>query len=42
MDLELVRSSATTPMRDVHGSFSGSVDEYLAWAGRLLEQYGAT
>ena len=42
LDLELVRACYHADAVDVHGSFSGTVDEYLAWVGRLLEKYDAT
>jgi hypothetical protein len=42
LDLELVRACYHPDAVDVHGSFSGTVDEYLAWVGRLLEKYDAT
>ena len=42
MDLELVRSCYHDDAHDEHGSFSGTVDEYLAWVRPLLEKYDAT
>ena len=42
MDLELVRSCYHPDAHDEHGSFSGTVDEYLEWVGALLAKYDAT
>jgi hypothetical protein len=42
MDLELVRSCYHADARDEHGSFSGSVDEYIDWVAGLLAKYDAT
>ncbi len=42
MDLELVRSCYHDDARDEHGSFSGSVDEYIDWVAPLLAKYDAT
>jgi len=42
MDLALVRSCYHPDAVDDHGTFVGSVDEYLAWVERLLARYDAT
>jgi hypothetical protein len=42
MDLELVRACYHPDATDSHGSFSGTVDEFLAWIGRLLPRYAMT
>jgi SnoaL-like domain len=42
MDLELVRSCYHDDAHDEHGSFSGTVDEYLEWVGALIAKYDAT
>jgi hypothetical protein len=42
MDLELVRGCYHADARDEHGSFSGTVDEYLDWVAGLLAKYDAT
>ena len=42
MDRELVRSCYHPDATDDHGSFSGSVDEFLAWVWPLLERYTRT
>jgi SnoaL-like domain len=42
MDLELVRSCYHEDAHDEHGSFSGTVDEYLEWVAPLLAKYDAT
>ncbi len=43
MDLDLVRSCYHHDASGYeHGSFSGSVDEYLEWVGGLLAKYDAT
>jgi SnoaL-like protein len=42
LDLELVRSCYHDDARDEHGSFSGTVDEYLVWLRPLLAKYDAT
>jgi hypothetical protein len=42
LDLELVRSCYHADATDSHGSFTGSVDEYLAWVGPLLAGYDST
>lgn len=41
-DLELVRSCYHPDATDTHGSFHGTVDEFLAWVERLLGRYDAT
>jgi hypothetical protein len=42
MDLDLVRSCYHPDAHDEHGSFSGTVDEYITWVGELLAKYDAT
>jgi hypothetical protein len=42
MDAELVRSCYHPDATDEHGSFHGTVDEYLAWVFRLLGTYDST
>ncbi len=42
LDLELVRSCYHVDATDSHGSFSGGVDEFVAWVGRLLVKYEST
>ena len=42
MDRELVRSCYHEDATDEHGSFSGSVEEFLAWVWPLLERYTLT
>lgn len=42
LDAELVRSCYHPDATDEHGSFAGGVDEYVAWAFRLLRRYGTT
>jgi hypothetical protein len=42
LDPELVRSCYHPDATDEHGSFSGGVDDYVAWAFRLLERYEST
>lgn len=42
VDLELVRSCYHGDARDEHGSFAGTVDEYVAWVAGLLAKYDAT
>ncbi|MYW06636.1 nuclear transport factor 2 family protein [Streptomyces sp. SID3343] len=42
MDLDAVRECYHPDATDEHGSFSGNVDEYLAWIGRLLPRYTST
>jgi hypothetical protein len=42
MDEALLRSCYHPDARDEHGSFAGSVDEYVAWALRLLRGYATT
>ena len=38
-DFELVRGCYHADARDHHGSFSGSVDEYIAWVDKLTARY---
>lgn len=42
MDLALVRSCYHPDAVDDHGTFVGTVDEYLTWVERLLGRYDAT
>ena len=42
MDRELVRSCYHDDATDSHGSFVGTVDEFLDWAWRLLGRYTTT
>jgi hypothetical protein len=42
LDLELVRSCYHDDAVDTHGSFSGGVEEYLAWVEPLLARYSST
>lgn len=39
LDMELVRSCYHADATDSHGTFDGTVDEYLTWSGRLLRRY---
>ena len=42
LDRELVRSCYHPDATDDHGSFSGTVDEYLEWVFRILGRYEIT
>jgi len=42
MDADLVRSCYHPDATDEHGSFAGTVDEYLTWVFRLLSSYDST
>ena len=42
LDLELVRSCYHPDATDAHGSFTGTVDEFLVWVERLLRRYDLT
>lgn len=42
MDKELVRSCYHPDASDEHGSFTGNVEEFLAWCWRLLTRYTST
>ena len=42
LDMELVRSCYHPDATDSHGSFHGTVDEYLTWSERLLRRYTGT
>ncbi len=42
LDLGLVRSCYHPDATDTHGTFTGTVDEYLAWLERILARYDAT
>ena len=39
LDTELVRSCYHPDATDSHGTFDGTVDEYLVWSERLLRRY---
>lgn len=39
LDMELVRSCYHPNATDSHGTFEGTVDEYLVWSERLLRRY---
>ena len=41
-DEALVRSCFTADATDQHGSFNGTIDEFIAWAFRLLQKYEST
>ena len=42
LDLELVRSCYHADGTDSHGSFTGTVDEFLVWVERILRRYDLT
>jgi hypothetical protein len=42
MDSELVRGCYHPDATDTHGTFDGTVEEFLTWAFRLLSRYDAT
>ena len=42
LDLELVRSCYHADATDAHGSFTGTVDEFLIWVERVLRRYDLT
>lgn len=42
LDRGLVRSCFHPDATDTHGSFHGTIDEFLDWAFRLLDRYDAT
>lgn len=42
MDVELVRSCYHDDATDSHGSFRGTVDEFVTWVWRVLERYTST
>jgi len=42
LDLELVRSCYHPDATDAHGSFTGTVDEFLVWVERILRRYDLT
>ena len=39
LDMDLVRSCYHPDATDSHGTFEGTVDEYLEWSERLLRRY---
>jgi hypothetical protein len=42
LDVELVRSCYHPDATDSHGSFTGTVDEFLVWVERILRRYDLT
>ncbi|MFM8305379.1 MAG: nuclear transport factor 2 family protein [Actinomycetota bacterium] len=42
LDLELVRACYHPDATDTHGSFTGTVDEFLVWVERVLGRYDST
>lgn len=42
LDRDLVLACFHPDATDTHGSFHGTIDEFVAWAFRLLERYDAT
>lgn len=42
LDLDLVRSCYHPDATDAHGSFEGTVDQYVVWVERVLRRYDAT
>ena len=42
LDLDLVRSCYHPDGTDSHGTFEGSVDEFVPWVERVLRRYDAT
>jgi len=42
MDEELVRSCYHASATDSHGSFVGTIDEYMVWVWRVLARYSVT
>jgi len=42
LDLDLVRTCYHPDATDSHGSFHGTVDEFLTWVERVLRRYDAT
>ncbi len=42
LDLDLVRSCYHPDATDSHGSFDGTVDEFVTWVERVLRRYDAT
>jgi len=42
LDLDLVRACFHPDATDHHGSFSGTVDEFIHWVGGLLDSYDMT
>jgi SnoaL-like domain len=42
MDAELIRSCYHPDATDSHGTFSGTIDEYLVWVMRILGRYEST
>jgi hypothetical protein len=42
LDMELVRSCYHPDATDSHGSFSGTVDEFVPWVERVLRRYDVT
>lgn len=42
LDLDLVRACYHPDATDSHGSFEGTVDEFVTWVARVLRRYDAT
>ena len=42
LDVDIVRSCFHPDATDTHGSFSGTAEEFIAWAFHLLDRYDAT
>jgi len=42
LDLDLVRGCYHPDATDAHGSFGGTVDEFVVWVERVLRRYDAT
>lgn len=42
LDLDLVRACYHPDATDSHGSFTGTVDEFVTWVERVLRRYDAT
>ena len=42
LDLDLVRACYHPGATDAHGSFAGTVDEFVVWVERVLRRYDAT
>lgn len=42
LDVDIVRSCFHPDATDTHGSFSGTAEEFITWAFRLLDRYDST
>jgi hypothetical protein len=42
LDMDLLRSCYHPDAVDEHGTFTGTVDEYVAWVDRVLRRYDST